>query len=49
LSFDISHLSFWLTREIPEVITFVKNERGEVTHMLFNVDDIARRVGPSLP
>lgn len=31
-------------KEIPEVISFVKNERGEVTHLLFNVDDIARRV-----
>jgi mono/diheme cytochrome c family protein len=31
-------------KEIPEVISFVKNEHGEVTHLLFNVDDIARRV-----
>lgn len=31
-------------KEIPEVISFVKNEHGEVTHLLFNVDDIAPRV-----
>lgn len=31
-------------KEIPEVISFVKNERGKITHLLFNVDGIARRV-----
>ena len=31
-------------KEIPEVISFVKNERGEITHLLFNVDDVARRI-----
>lgn len=37
-------------KEIPEVISFVKNERGEVTHLLFNVDDVARRItSPTAP
>lgn len=31
-------------REMPDVISFVKDERGEVTHLLSNVDDVARRV-----
>jgi len=31
-------------REIPDVISFVKNERGEVTHLLSNVDDVVKRV-----
>src|SRR5882672_4959417 len=31
-------------REIPDVISFVKNERGEITHLLSNVDDVVKRV-----
>jgi mono/diheme cytochrome c family protein len=34
-------------KEIPEVISFVKNERGEVTHFVFNIDDLARRITSS--
>ena len=40
--FQIARNEF-AAKEIPEVISFVKNERGEVTHLLFNVDDISRR------
>jgi mono/diheme cytochrome c family protein len=41
--FQISENEF-AAKEIPEVMSFVKNERGEVTHLLFNVDDVAQRV-----
>jgi mono/diheme cytochrome c family protein len=30
-------------REIPDVISFVKDARGEVTHLISNVDDVARK------
>ena len=40
--FQIARNEF-TAKEIPEV-SFVKNERGEVTHLLFNVDDISRRL-----
>ncbi|HXQ38843.1 MAG TPA: hypothetical protein VN843_32875, partial [Anaerolineales bacterium] len=41
--FQIAENEF-AAKEIPEVISFVRNERGEVTHLLFNVDDIAHRI-----
>jgi mono/diheme cytochrome c family protein len=41
--FAISEIEF-TCKEIPEVISFVKNERGEVTHLLYNIDDLAPRV-----
>jgi hypothetical protein len=44
--FQIARNEF-TAKEIPEVISFVKNERGEVTHLLFNVDDISRRLSNS--
>ncbi|MEP6922799.1 MAG: hypothetical protein ABI967_16900 [bacterium] len=31
-------------KEIPEALSFVKNARGEVTYLLYNVDDLARRI-----
>ncbi len=31
-------------KEIPDVISFVRDERGRVTHLLSNVDDIGKRV-----
>jgi hypothetical protein len=33
-----------LARAIRESISFVKNERGEVAHSVFNIDDLARRI-----
>ena len=41
--FAISENEF-TCREIPEVISFVKNGRGEVTHLLYNIDDLAPRL-----
>lgn len=43
--FAISETEF-TCKEIPEVISFVKNERGKVTHLLYNVDDLAPRLLP---
>lgn len=31
-------------KEIPEIFSFVRDKHGEVTHLLYNLDDISRRV-----
>jgi mono/diheme cytochrome c family protein len=31
-------------KEIPDVISFVRDDRGRVTHLLSNVDDVGRKV-----
>jgi hypothetical protein len=30
--------------EIPDVISFSKDDRGRVTHLISNVDDVAQRI-----
>ena len=31
-------------REIPDVINFVRDDRGQVTHLISNADDVGKKI-----